>query len=60
MSTPTYLWLDGKVVPYAEAKIHVLTPAVTYGSTVFEGLRAYWNEGAPAAIHAHDAVRASL
>ena len=44
MATPTYLWLDGKVVPYAEAKIHVLTPAVTYGSTVFEGLRAYWNE----------------
>ncbi len=45
MATPKYLFLDGKVVPYADAKIHVLAPAVTYGATVFEGLRAYWNEG---------------
>ncbi len=44
MATPKYLWLDGKIVPYADAKIHVLSPAVTYGATVFEGLRAYWNE----------------
>jgi branched-chain amino acid aminotransferase len=43
MATPTYLSLDGKVVPYADARIHVLAPAVTYGATVFEGLRAYWN-----------------
>ena len=45
MATPKYLSLDGKVVPYADAKIHILAPAVTYGSTVFEGLRAYWNAG---------------
>lgn len=43
MATPKYLSLDGKVVSYADAKIHVLAPAVTWGATVFEGLRGYWN-----------------
>ena len=40
-----YLMVDGEIVPYEEAKIHILTPAVRYGATVFEGIRAYWNEG---------------
>jgi len=39
-----YLVLDGKILPYQEAKLHILTPAVKYGATAFEGLRAYWNE----------------
>ncbi len=37
------LYLNGKLVPYEEAKIHVQSGAVKYGATVFEGLRAYWN-----------------
>jgi len=39
-----YLILDGKIIPYEEAKLHILTPAVKYGATAFEGLRAYWNK----------------
>jgi branched-chain amino acid aminotransferase len=39
-----YIFLNGKVVPYSEAKIHVMSPAVRYGSNVFEGIRGYWNE----------------
>jgi branched-chain amino acid aminotransferase len=35
------LWLDGKLVPFAEAKVHVLTHALHYGIGVFEGIRAY-------------------
>jgi len=35
------LWLDGKLVPFDEAKIHVLTHALHYGIGVFEGIRAY-------------------
>src|SRR5262245_10938457 len=35
------IWLDGKLVPWRDAKIHVLTHALHYGSAVFEGLRAY-------------------
>jgi branched-chain amino acid aminotransferase len=45
METPVrYLVLDGKIVPFAEAKLHISTPAVKYGATAFEGIRAYWNE----------------
>jgi branched-chain amino acid aminotransferase len=37
------LYLNGKLVPYADARIHVQSAAVKYGASVFEGLRAYWN-----------------
>jgi branched-chain amino acid aminotransferase len=35
------IWLDGKLVPFADAKVHVLTHALHYGVGVFEGIRAY-------------------
>jgi branched-chain amino acid aminotransferase len=35
------IWFDGKLVPWRDAKIHVLTHALHYGSAVFEGARAY-------------------
>ncbi len=35
------IWFDGKMVPWREAKIHVLTHGLHYGSCVFEGERAY-------------------
>lgn len=35
------IWMDGKMVPWREANIHVLTHGLHYGSSVFEGLRAY-------------------
>jgi branched-chain amino acid aminotransferase len=38
-----YLSLNGKVVPAADARIHILSPAVKYGTNVFEGIRGYWN-----------------
>ena len=34
---------DGELVPAAEAKINVLTPAVRFAAHVFEGIRAYWS-----------------
>jgi len=40
---PTYLLMNGELVPYADARVHVLSTAFKYGATVFEGLRAYWN-----------------
>jgi len=33
--------LDGELVPYDEARIHILTPAVKYGASVFEGICGY-------------------
>jgi branched-chain amino acid aminotransferase len=35
------IWLDGKMVPWREAKVHVLTHTLHYGMGVFEGVRAY-------------------
>jgi branched-chain amino acid aminotransferase len=39
-----YIWMNGEIVPWDEAKIHVATDAVLRGENVFEGIRAYWNE----------------
>ena len=36
-----YIWMDGKLVAWDDAKIHVLTHALHYGSGVFEGIRCY-------------------
>lgn len=38
------IWFDGKLVPWADAKVHVLTHGLHYGSCVFEGVRAYGGE----------------
>jgi branched-chain amino acid aminotransferase len=38
------IWLDGKMVPWREAKTHVLTHTLHYGMGVFEGVRAYHAE----------------
>jgi branched-chain amino acid aminotransferase len=35
------IWLDGKLVPWREARVHVLTHTLHYGMGVFEGVRAY-------------------
>jgi len=41
---PNYAFFKGRVVPYKEANVGVLTHALNYGSAVFGGLRAYWND----------------
>jgi len=42
------IWLDGTLVPWREAKVHVLTHTLHYGMGVFEGVRAYNAEGGTA------------
>jgi branched-chain amino acid aminotransferase len=44
MTNPKYLSMNGKIVPFAEANVHVLSPCVKYGAAVFEGIRGYWND----------------
>jgi len=41
---PKYAFFDGRIVPMEEAKISVMTHALNYGTGVFGGLRAYWND----------------
>lgn len=35
------VWLDGKLIPYDDAKVHVMSHSLHYGVAVFEGIRAY-------------------
>src|SRR5690349_3792245 len=39
-----WIWFDGKMVPWKDAKVHVLTHGLHYASCVFEGERAYGGE----------------
>ncbi len=44
----THVWVDGRLVPFEQATIHVLTPALHYGVAVFEGIRCYRTTRGPA------------
>ena len=44
MDLPNYAYFKGKIVPYSEAKIGVMTHGLNYGTAVFGGIRGYWNE----------------
>jgi len=47
--TPTKkIWMDGALVDWDDATIHVLNPTLHYGWGVFEGIRAYATERGPA------------
>ena len=41
MNTADQIWLNGEFVAWEDAKVHVLTHAMHYGTAVFEGIRAY-------------------
>ncbi len=44
MALPINAYFNGKIVPYAEAKVGVLTHGLNYGTAAFAGIRAYWND----------------
>jgi branched-chain amino acid aminotransferase len=41
METSRYIWMDGDLVSWEDARVHVLSHALHYGTAVFEGIRAY-------------------
>jgi branched-chain amino acid aminotransferase len=43
-STSAFVWFDGKLVPWAEATVHATQLGPASVSSVFEGIRCYWNE----------------
>ncbi|MCG6867932.1 MAG: branched-chain amino acid transaminase [Gammaproteobacteria bacterium] len=51
------IWLDGELVPWREAKVHVLTHTLHYGMGVFEGVRAYQAEQGTAIFRLQDHTR---
>lgn len=44
MEEAEFIWVNGEFVPWHEAKVHVLTHGLHYGTSVFEGIRAYETE----------------
>ncbi|HLI15397.1 MAG TPA: branched-chain amino acid transaminase [Acidimicrobiales bacterium] len=55
--TPTpKIWMDGELVAWEEAKVHVLTHSLHYGTAVFEGIRAYETAAGPAIFRLRDHV----
>ncbi len=44
MALPKFAYFEGKIVPYSEAKVGVMTHALNYGTAAFGGVRAYWND----------------
>jgi len=51
MEATKYIWFNGKLVPWADAKIHVLTHSLHYGTGAFEGIRMYETAKGPAIFH---------
>jgi branched-chain amino acid aminotransferase len=45
MAGPTFAFFEGRIVPYAQAHVGMLNHTLNYGTGVFGGVRAYWNEG---------------
>jgi branched-chain amino acid aminotransferase len=41
---PKWAWMNGKFMPWAECTLHIRTQVVMMGGSVFEGIRAYWND----------------
>jgi len=59
--TPTEkIWHNGKFIRWDEARIHVLSHVVSYGSSVFEGIRCYETPGGPAIFRLREHVRRLL
>ena len=51
------IWMDGELVDWADAKIHILTHTLHYGSGVFEGIRAYETSKGTAVFRLSDHIR---
>jgi len=55
--TPTEkIWMNGELLPWEDAKIHVLTHTLHYGMGVFEGIRAYQTDDGPAVFRLTDHI----
>ena len=57
METSKFIWMDGEMVHWDEAHVHVLTHALHYGSGVFEGIRAYEAKDGTAVFRLTDHIR---
>ncbi|MGI9625628.1 MAG: branched-chain amino acid transaminase [Longimicrobiales bacterium] len=52
-----WVWKDGSFIKWEDATVHVLSLAVQFGSSVFEGIRAYETSRGPAIFRLHDHLK---
>ncbi|WKZ82511.1 MAG: branched-chain amino acid transaminase [Acidimicrobiia bacterium] len=58
MLQPTsFVWFNGRLVPWDEANVHVLTHGLHYGTGAFEGIRVYATDDGPAAFRLSDHIK---
>ncbi|MFB5618546.1 MAG: branched-chain amino acid transaminase [Candidatus Nitrosomaritimum aestuariumsis] len=50
------IWMNGKLVPFKDAKVHVLTHALHYSTSIFEGIRCYNTKKGPAVFRLEEHV----
>lgn len=55
-----YVWFDGQFVKFEDAKVHVLTHSLQYGTGIFEGIRAYQTRDGAAVFRLKDHVKRFL
>ncbi|HTQ15231.1 MAG TPA: branched-chain amino acid transaminase [Rhizomicrobium sp.] len=52
-----FIWMNGRVTPWADARVHVMTHALHYGTSVFEGIRVYDTPEGPCVFRLTDHIR---
>lgn len=56
INATNYIWMDGALKPWREATVHVMTHALHYGTSFFEGVRVYETPDGPAAFRLKDHI----
>ncbi len=56
MEQSEFIWMNGEFVPWEDAQVHVLTHALHYGTSAFEGVRCYDTEIGPAIFRHQDHI----
>ena len=44
MAKPRLLLMNSRIIPYEDARVHVLSTAMKYAASVYEAMRAYWSD----------------
>ena len=52
-----YVWINGEFIAFEDAKVHILTHSLQYGSGIFEGIRCYSTAKGPSVFRLKDHVR---
>ena len=56
VKTTKFIWMDGNFVKWQDARVHILTHAIHYGSAVFEGIHSYKTENGTAVFRLDDHI----